>query len=315
MSANRRLFLQSTLGLTAAASVLKFSKAQAEVNKLPYPISCNQYTWFTFFRRAGKAWADDLDYSLGEFAKSGIKALEPSFEKAEDVERMAPLLKKHGIMVPSFYVNSTLHDASVAQESLATVLAIAKAAKGIGAKMVVTNPSPTNWNNGRVKNDAELIEQAKNLDRLGAELRKMGLKLAYHTHDMEMKAGAREFHHMMLNTDPANVTFCLDVHWIFRGSDNSELAVFDVLKLYGDRVTELHLRQSKDGVWLETFQPTGDIDYNRLAAELVRRKITPHLVIEQSLEKGTPDNLTAVEAHRQDLAMVQKTFASLINKA
>ena len=313
MTSKRRQFLQSTLGLTAAFSVFSSQKAKAGTKKLPYPISCNQYTWFTFFRRAGKEWSADLDYSLGEFAKSGIEALEPSFEKPTDVERMAPLLKKYGILVPSFYVNSTLHDAGVAQQSLDTVLAIAKATQGIGAKMVVTNPSPTNWNDGRVKNAAELVEQAKNLDYLGAELRKMNLTLAYHTHDMEMKAGAREFHHMMLNTDPANVTFCMDVHWIFRGSENSELAVFDVLKLYGSRITELHIRQSKDGVWLETFQPTGDIDYNRLAVELKKRKITPHLVIEQCLEKGSPDNLTVVEAHQRDLATVKETFKGLMD--
>ncbi len=313
MNPNRRLFLQSTLGVTAAASLFNTQKARANTTKLPYPISCNQYSWFTFFRRAGKAWGDDLDYSLGEFAKSGIKALEPSFEKANEVEQMAPLLKKYAIQVPSFYVNSTLHDASVAQASVDTVLSIAKAAKGIGAKIVVTNPSPTSWNNGRNKNDTELVEQARNLDRLGAELRKMGLTLAYHTHDMEMKAGAREFHHMMLNTEPANVTFCMDVHWIYRGSGNSELAVFDVLKLYGHRITELHLRQSEEGVWLETFQLTGDIDYRRFSAELVKRKITPHLVIEQCLEKDSPDRLTALEAHHRDLAVVQETFSALID--
>lgn len=312
MLSNRRLFLQSTLGLSAASSVLSASKARADMQKLPYPISCSQYDWFTFFRRSGKEWGADLDYSIGEFAKSGIKALEPSFETIEDLNRLAPLLKKYNILVPSFYLNSTLHDASMAQQSIEAVLTIAKAAKAIGAKMVVTNPSPTSWNNGRVKNDAELIEQAKNLNLLGAEIRKIGMTLAYHTHDMEMKAGAREFHHMMLNTDPANVSFCMDVHWIYRGSDNSELAVFDVLKLYGDRITELHLRQSKDGIWLETFQPTGDIDYPRLAAQLARRKITPHLVIEQCLEKVSPDELTAVEAHRRDLALVQETFAALL---
>ncbi|MCW8983980.1 MAG: LSm family protein, partial [Thermoanaerobaculales bacterium] len=65
--------------------------------------------------------------------------------------------------------------------------------------------------------------------------------------------------HMMLGTDPANVTLCLDAHWIYRGAGNSAVALFDVVKLYGRRVTELHLRQSKANIWTEALSE-GDID-------------------------------------------------------
>jgi len=83
----------------------------------------------------------------------------------------------------------------------------------------------------------------------------MGLTLSYHNHDIELRNAAREFHHMMVGTDPAYVTLCLDAHWIYRGAGNSAVALFDVLKLYGPRITELHLRQSKDNIWTETFRP------------------------------------------------------------
>jgi len=313
MSSNRRHFLQGTLGLTAAATLGFPELFAAEVQKLPFPISCNQYTWFTFFRREGRDWKADLDASLAEYAKSGFKAFEPSFESVEEVEKLAPLAKKHGLVVPSFYVNSVLHDAAEAKKSLDKALAIAKTAKKLlNTKIVVTNPSPVAWNGPENKTDAQLTEQAKNLDLLGQELRKMGMTLSYHTHDIEMRAGAREFHHMMLNTDPANVTFCMDVHWIYRGSGSSQLAVFDVLKLYGKRITELHIRQSRGGVWLESFQPTGDIDYHRLAAELKKMGITPHLVMEQCLEKESPNELTAIVAHQQDLLQSKETFRGLI---
>ena len=313
MPNNRRHFLQSTLGLTAAASLGFAATSAAEAKKLPFPISCNQYTWFTFFRREGRDWKADLDASLGEYVKSGFKAFEPTFESVQEVEKLAPLVKKYGLVVPSFYVNSVLHDSAEAKKSLDRALDIAKAAKKLlDTKIVVTNPSPINWNGPQVKDDAQLVEQAKNLDQLGQELRKMGMTLAYHTHDMEMRAGAREFHHMMLNTDPANVTFCMDVHWIYRGSGNSQLAVFDVLKLYGKRITELHIRQSKDGIWMEVFEDYGDIDYNRVAAELKKLGITPHLVMEQCLEKESQHTHTAIEAHQQDLGQAKETFKVLM---
>jgi inosose dehydratase len=310
MRSNRRQFLNSALALTTTASLSSLQHVSAK--KLPFPISCNQYTWFTFFNREGRDWSADLDASLAEYVKSGFQAFEPSFTDVKEVHRLAPLLKKHNLTLPSFYVNSTLHQAGEAQKSIDSVLAIAKAAQPLGAKIVVTNPSPIRWGGPENKNDTELTEQAKNLDRLGAALRKMGMKLSYHTHDIELRAGAREFHHMLLATDPENVTFCMDVHWVYRGSGNSELAVFDVLKLYGERITELHLRQSKDGVWLETFQPEGDIDYPRLVNELKNKGVKPHLVVEQCLEEKSPHVLTTVEAHQRDLAAVKQTFRGLI---
>ena len=69
------------------------------------------------------------DTSLAEYVQSGFKAFEPSFTKVEEVHELAPLLKKYKLALPSFYVNSTLHDAAVAQQSIESVLAIAKAAQ------------------------------------------------------------------------------------------------------------------------------------------------------------------------------------------
>jgi inosose dehydratase len=229
----------------------------------------------------------------------------------EEVHTLAPLLKKYSLSMPSFYVNSYLHQRDEATKSIETVLAIASAAKPLGAKIVVTNPSPIKGGNGKNKNDEELAEQARNLDRLGAALRQMGMTLSYHTHDVELRAAAREFHHMLQATDPENVTFCLDVHWVYRGSGNSQIALFDILNMYGKRITELHIRQSVSGVWSEVFG-AGDIDYLRLVQELKKMKVSPHLVVEQCLEKGSPNKMTAVDAHREDLAQVREIFGPII---
>ncbi|GHB80692.1 hypothetical protein GCM10007390_38910 [Persicitalea jodogahamensis] len=247
---------------------------------------------------------------MSEYAQSGFQAFEPSFESVGEVEKLAPIVKKHGIAVPSFYVNSLLHEIDAGKKSIGQVLTIAEIAqKLLGTTIIVTNPSPINWNGSENKNDPQLEEQAKNLNQLGLELRKMGMTLAYHTHDMEMRAGAREFHHMMLNTDPANVTFCMDVHWIYRGSGNSQLAVFDVLKLYGQRITEMHIRQSKDGIWTEVFAENGDVNYHQVADELRKMGIAPHIVMEQCLEKQSPNVHNAIDAHQEDLKRATQTFS------
>ncbi len=102
---------------------------------------------------------------------------------------------------------------------------------------------------------------------------------------------------MMLSTDPAHVAFCLDPDWIVRGTGGSEIAMFDVVKLYGDRIVEVHLRQSENGIWCETFGP-GDIDHPRLVAELNALDIDPLWVLEQAVEADSPDTMDAVTAHR-----------------
>ncbi|WP_128547995.1 sugar phosphate isomerase/epimerase family protein [Larkinella soli] len=306
MHFDRRNFLQSLAGLTGALWAGEAAGRPFRQTRLP--IACNQYTWHTFYQREGRDWSANLDASLDEFVQSGIPAYEPSINSADDIRKLAPLLKKYRLAMPSIYVNSTLHRTDEVEKTIGTVAAIADAAKPLGLKIIVTNPSPLKWGSPEDKNDGELATQAAGLNQLGAELKKRGITLAYHTHDMEMRNAAREFHHMLLNTDPANVSLCLDVHWIYRGAGNSQVALFDIVKLYGKRITELHLRQSKKGVWTETFGE-GDIDYPRLVHELKALGVSPHLVLEQCLEKQSPNTMDAVSAHRRDLENTRKLFS------
>ncbi len=273
-----------------------------------YPISCNAYNWYTFYSRAGKSWGENWNDCIADFAKTGLKAFEPSLTSIEETKTIWAALKKHGIAMPSVYVNSVLHKQNEADKSIAEILKLADLAKSYGTKIFVTNPTPISWGGLEIKSDEELITQAKSMEKLGRELRKRGITLAYHTHDVELRAGAREFHHVLQNTTRENVSFCMDVHWVYRGSVNSQVAVFDVLKMYGNRIVELHLRQSVKGVWSETFGD-GDIDYERFAKELKRLNIQPHLVIEQCVEEKSPNTMEAVGAHIIDLKVVKEIFS------
>lgn len=276
--------------------------------KKDLPISCNTYNWLSFFNREGQAWGKNLDEDIRLFAQSGITAIEPNIDSISMGNTFISALKKYDIQMPSIYVNTLLHKPDEVQASIQKVLDIAALVKSYGTKIIVTNPSPIAWGGAQNKSDTELTAQAIALNDLGSKLKTKGFTLAYHTHDMEMKAGAREFHHMMQNTSPENVSYCFDVHWIYRGSENSSVAVFDVLKMYGHRVAELHIRQSDQGIWKETFTAEGDIDYTRFAAELIRMKVKPHLVIEQCVEAKSPNTMDVVAAHKVDLANVKRVF-------
>ena len=309
---SRRGFLQ-TAAMMGGAALLAAQKAKPAAAAPPgkLHLACNQYPWQQFYRREDRNFAASLDAGLAEVAQSGMDGFEPGISSPQQVDEIAPLIKKHGLEMRSIYVNSVLYEAGEVEKSIANIVGIAQRAKQAGTKIIVTNPSPIRWGGPENKSDAQLKAQAAALDKLGAELGSLGVTLAYHNHDIELRNAAREFHHMLLATDPKRVTLCLDAHWVYRGSGNSAVALFDVLKLYGRRVSELHLRQSADGTWTEAFGD-GDIDYPALAKYLLGIGVKPHLVLEQAPEKGTPKTMDAVKSHRQSRRYAETVFAAFI---
>lgn len=173
------------------------------------------------------------------------------------------------------------------------------------------NSAPLDWNGKDNKTDEQLKTQAIALDHLGEKLKAIGMTLAYHNHDAEMRESAREFHHMLTGTDPTAVKLCLDAHWIYRGSGNSQVALFDMVEMYSNRIVEVHIRQSHDGIWSEVFGE-GDMDNTRLATVLIKKLLKPHLVLKQAVENGTPHTLDAVAAIRKSFENVRVIFKFLL---
>ena len=305
---SRRRFVKR-MALAGGALVTGMGTAAEQLgSRRTLHLACNQYPWTVFYRRDNRDFNQELDTGLGELTASGLDGYEPLANNPQEIERLGPLLKKHGLQMRSLYVNSTLHERQKADDSIEAVLAIAKKAKAIGTQIIVTNPSPIRWGGPENKNDAQLQVQAAAMETLGRKLRAIGLTLSYHNHDIELRNAAREFHHMMAGTDPDLVTLCLDAHWIYRGAGNSAVALFDVLKLYGPRITELHLRQSKDNIWTEAFGE-GDIDYPAIARHLLEINVRPHLVLEQAVETGSPKTMGTVEAFQKSSQYARRIFA------
>lgn len=273
-------------------------------------IATNTYPWSTFARRDKTTYPLHSPKLLGEIAATGITGYEPIIQHPREFEGLQAELPQHGLEMRSLYVNSTLHDKQQAPSSIEHVLSIASAAQKLGTRIVVTNPSPIRWGGTEDKSDEQLRVQARSLDELGRRLNDLGMQLAYHNHDAELRQGGREFHHMLTATNPAHVKLCLDAHWVFRGCGNSEVAVFDALTHYHERIVELHLRQSTQGIWNESFQMNGDIDYVRMFEFLADRDILPHLVLEQAVEAKTPHTRTATQAHQASHAELLKSLPS-----
>ncbi len=298
----RRGFLktaaQSTLAVSLAGQV-----APAAETKLH--VACNQFCWINMYQRAGKDFNADLDAGLAKVKQSGMDGLEAMLDDPTSVERVARLLKKQGLAMRSFYTGAILHDSAASEASIERVVATAQKAKQlIGTQIVVVNPAPLP---GKDKSASQLETQATGMTRLGQRLAEQGLTLAYHFHAPAWRNNGREFHHVLNETDPKLVKLCLDTHWVYRGCGNNVQQVYDVVDQYAPRVAELHLRQSRQGIWTECLSD-GDIDYRKVADGLRAQGVMPLLVVEQAVENGTPNTMDAVQSHRRSRAYVSDVF-------
>ena len=317
---NRRTFLKGMGGAVAGASLLATTnqmegKSHASShNKMntPLPLSTNSYPWGTFYKRQGRDIDADLSITIGEIKKSGADCLEPNLKSLDYVDTLSNELQKQDVGMISVYVNSELHDAEKAKESIDWAMAIVRRAKKrMGTKFVVTNPSPIRWGGPENKNDDQLAVQRDALEELGKAIHNEGMSLAYHFHDPEFREGAREVHHMLAATNPEYVKLCLDAHWAFRGAGDSNLALHDIIKLYGDRIVELHIRQSKAGIWTEAFGE-GDIDYSLLTQELVDLGVCPLVTMEQAVEAKSLNTMDGLKAHQISHRNARSVFAPFI---
>lgn len=304
-NSSRRRFLKAA---AAAAVVAPYGSRILSAAESKLHIACNQFCWINMYRRRGKDFNSQLDAGFADVKRSGMDGVEAMLGTVAAAEQIVPLLNKQGLGMRSFYTGATMHEAESVTASIDRVVATtARAKQLIDVKIVVVNPTPLH---GQAKTDDQLATQADGMNRLGRKLAAMGVTLAYHFHAPAWQDEGREFYHVLNNTAPEAMGLCLDTHWVFRGAGDNVQKVYEVVKQYGSRVAELHLRQSKAGIWTEAMSD-GDIDYRKVAASLLSQGVRPLLVLEQAVEKGTPDTMDAVESHRRSREYVQEVFAAM----
>ena len=313
MPQNRRNFLKnaaivtgSALFVTNQSAVSPQAVAQTARAGKPVEVFINQYTVSTFYAREGINLIQNLDSCFAELKAAGLAGFEATAGQPGELDQYITALAKQDMQLRSVYVSANLHDANTCDAEIQRVIAVAERAKAAGTKIVVLNPAAKAG-----KSDAELNLQNVSLNNLGAALRELGMKLSMHYHTTELEFAAREFHSFMCDTSPENVSLCFDVHWSFRASGNSAVSAYNHAKLYADRVSELHLRQSQDGTWTETFVTKADIDYIKTLAILRQNKGFGdcHVVLEQAPENGTPKTLKPLEVFKQSVKAVREMFS------
>jgi sugar phosphate isomerase/epimerase len=115
-------------------------------------------------------------------------------------------------------------------------------AKELGLEYMVCSMIPTTVANS----SGSYKRAADQFNEWGEQARKMGMRFAFHNHDMEFKdyGGVTGFDVLMQNTDPALVEWQMDCYWVAQAGRNP----IEMLRKYGRRMPSLHLKDRKPNV-------------------------------------------------------------------
>lgn len=291
-----RWFLVGLGSLLLAAPVRADEKPRAPV------VAAQLYIWTQHYGKQKQRLEDHLEEALAATKRAGYDAVQgwlSFYSTPEAAAKVAARLRQHGLRMPAAYAGGVMHTRDGGAATIRQIVQQAKNGVPHGLRLVVHNPQPIPGH----KTDAELAVQAENLNRLGEALRQLGVQLAIHSHDPEMRQEAREWYHMLRNTDPQKVGFCLDLHWVLRGKQDP----YRLLQDAGKRVLDLHLRNSRGGVWSEDLGD-GEIDHARVRRILEKIGYQGLYTVELAYETKTRQTRSLEENLRRSRDYVRRVL-------
>ncbi len=259
-----------------AVAPLCFAGAQ------PATLSVESYIFIQYAERQKKPLTAVISEVLTMARTAGFRNIElnPAFLAPDARDLTLSTLHAQQLRMPSVYVGGAMHEKEAADQTIAKALEIANICAPFGCKAVVNNPDPKPRDTP--KTDAELVVEANSLNRLGQTLAQQGFELRVHHHTPQLENNAREWRYILSHADPQYVSLCVDADWAYQG--NFDPLAF--LREAGSRVRELHIRSSKNKLWLEDLEDS-DIDYRALAAYLKQNNLNPLLVVELAYRPNT----------------------------
>ncbi len=260
-------------------------------------LSVEAYIFQQYAQRQQKKLVDVLPEVIPMAKSAGFENIELNgeFFAPALLEQTLQLVRANWLSMPSVYSGGGMHEPALADETIKQALKVAAFCKPFGCTAVVCNANPKGP--GVEKTDAELAFQAQAFDRMGRELANNGFELRVHNHTPEMLSGAREWRSTLQKTDPKLVSLCLDLDWVHQGDQDP----LGLLKEAGGRVHEIHVRNSRNKLWLEAFEP-GDVDYRATAEYLSASHFVPLIVVELAYRDAT----TITRPLLQDLSMSRR---------
>ena len=297
MRLTRRQMLYAAAGSAAAAAAHRSE------------LSVEAYIFQQYAVRQKKPLAGVLDEVIPFARQAGFSNIELNQEFFAPAlrRRVLQLLRSNHLSMPSVYVGGAMHEPKLADATIERALETAAVCRPFGCKAVVNNPNPKPA--GAAKTDDELRMEAQSIDRMGRTLLDKGFQLRVHHHTPEMLNNAREWRYILNNTNPEYASLCMDLDWVHQGGQDP----LTLLREAGARVTEIHVRNSKDKLWLESVED-GDVDYRKIAAYLAQAALYPLIVVELAYRENTMVTRPLADDLKRSRLYTQQVFGPLLKK-
>lgn len=208
--------------------LLCLSDLQSQKSLYKYPIGAQAYT----FRRS---FPINAITTLDSIQMMGITEIEGGAPKGMSPEQFRKLCAERGISIPSTGAGY--------EQLVKDPMEIVKTAKILGATYVMCAWIPHQGNTFTLEDAKKAVEV---FNSAGKILKENGITFCYHDHGYEFQPyeDGTLFDYLIKNTNPAYVSFEMDVLWTLHGGGDP----VSLLKKYKGRWKLMHLKDLKKGV-------------------------------------------------------------------
>ncbi|UTA70202.1 sugar phosphate isomerase/epimerase [Emticicia sp. 21SJ11W-3] len=219
----KKIVLYSLLGL------FLFHGTQAQKKLMVYtaPIGLQTYTYRSIMPK-------DVPGTLDLIKALGITEIEGGGANGYSLEEFKKMCDERGIKIPS---------TGAGYEELRKPEEIVKKAKALGSKFVMCAWIPHKGDNFTIEDAKKAVED---FNYAGKVLKENGITFCYHDHGYEFRPyeDGTLMDYLIKNTNPAYVSFEMDVLWTIHGGGNPVA----LLKKYGSRWKLMHVKDLKKGI-------------------------------------------------------------------
>jgi sugar phosphate isomerase/epimerase len=214
---------------------------------------------------------EDLKAAGYDGFETNFKSLEHSFD---DPAPMRKEIEARGVPLIGLHMGAGLFEPDKIEAERAQVLRVARGSQALGGgHVIVSGRQLPTGPDGLVKEGA-LAAKAREAERLGAELRAIGVRLSIHNHTHEVAHDAAELRRFLELTTAKNVGLLFDVGHVL----HNEVDVAAFVREHGPRITGLHVRDVKDGD--EALMGAGVVDFKALGDAVRKIHWTGWVIVE-----------------------------------
>jgi sugar phosphate isomerase/epimerase len=214
---------------------------------------------------------------FAEAASAGFDSIEigAHYLDWDQPQTIRALLDQHGLALSGVHAGGDIFNPDNVRRVRAQIERVAWIAAAAGAPFLLYSGLLL-----EEKSPEQLTQELAQIQGAAEACARHGLRLLYHNHWWEIKNQSADLEYYARHTDPALVSFCLDLGWVHRAGGDP----LQALERFGGRCPYVHLRDdSPEQVWKGLGQ--GVMDFTHLLPRLAEQNVE-WVVIEQDDIQG-----------------------------